>query len=167
MKPGETEIVLPNKKYKGSVKMSEAASTPAEADLNGMVTPAKSYTSTFLKKALSKSVDPKKSKKEKKNHLDREKCLSEPRKKKVNIVLTQNKSQDIPSHLRSVKNSPQTPHDPAKNPVKGVLKKRVSLESGTRLNPLTSTLSSTGAARLLKYWLARKEVCDGFFLNKC
>lgn len=157
MKPGETEIVLPNKKYKGSMKMPEPASTPAEADLNGMVTPAKSYTSTFLKKALSKSVDPKKNKKDKKNHLDREKCLSEPRKKKVNIVLTQNKSQDIPSHLRSVKNSPQTPHDPAKNPVKGVLKKRVSLESGNRLNPLHLNTQLNGRSQAAKVMVSKKR----------
>jgi len=157
MKPGETEIVLPNKNYKGSMKMSEPASTPAEADLSGMVTPAKSYTSTFLKKALSKSVDSKKSKKDKKNLLDREKCLSEPRKKKVNIVLTQNKSQDIPSHLRSVKNSPQTPHDPAKNPVKGVLKKRVSLESGNRLNPLHLNTQLNGRSQAAKVLVGKKR----------
>jgi len=133
LKHGETEIVLPNKKYKGSEKMKE----PAESDLNGLVTPAKSYTSTFLKKALSKSVDSKKIKKDKKMKLlETDKCMSEPRKKKVNIMLTQNKSSDIPSHLRSVKNSPQTPHDPSKNPAKGVLKKRVSMESGNRLNPV-------------------------------
>jgi len=164
MKPGETEIVLPNKKYKGSMKIPEPASTPAEADLSGMVTPAKSYTSTFLKKALSKSVDPKKSKKDKKNHLDREKCLSEPRKKKVNIVLTQNKSQDIPTHLRSVKNSPQTPHDPAKNPVKGVLKKRVSLESGNRLNPLHLNTQLNGRSQAAKvlHGKKRKSAMDFF-----
>merc|ERR1712130_627474 len=138
LQPGETEIVLPNKSYKGTLKMSEAATVPGEGVLNGIVTPVKpSHTATFLKKALSKSVDGKKIKKEKSKTLRAsDKCSSEPRKKKVNIVETRNKSQDIPSHLRSVKNSPQTPHDPNKNPAKGVLKKRVSLESGSRLNPV-------------------------------
>merc|ERR1712130_955068 len=66
LQPGETEIVLPNKSYKGTLKMSEAATVPGEGVLNGIVTPAKpSHTATFLKKALSKSVDGKKIKKEK------------------------------------------------------------------------------------------------------
>merc|ERR1712117_775405 len=109
-----------------------------------MVTPAKpSHTATFLKKALSKSVDGKKIKKEK---------------KKVNIVETRSKSQDIPSHLRSVKNSPQTPHDPSKNPTKGVLKKRVSLESGTRLNPVQLNTQLNGRSTVKK----RKFAMDFF-----
>eukprot|EP00092_Neocalanus_flemingeri_P002401 GFUD01002567.1.p1 GENE.GFUD01002567.1~~GFUD01002567.1.p1 ORF type:complete len:1057 (+),score=351.59 GFUD01002567.1:66-3236(+) len=157
LKSGETEIVLPNKKYKGSVKLSEPAKaaeteTTDTAALNGFVTPVKSYTSTFLKKALSKSVDPKKIKKDKKD-----KCLSEPRKKRVNIVLTQNKSQDIPQHLKSVKNSPQTPHDPAKNPVKSVLKKRVSLESGTRLNPVMLNTQLNGRSKAAKVLVGKKR----------
>eukprot|EP00092_Neocalanus_flemingeri_P025716 GFUD01027880.1.p1 GENE.GFUD01027880.1~~GFUD01027880.1.p1 ORF type:complete len:1062 (+),score=358.52 GFUD01027880.1:60-3245(+) len=157
LKPGETEIVLPNKNYKGSLKLSEPAKaaeteTTDTAALNGFVTPVKSYTSTFLKKALSKSVDPKKIKKDKKD-----KCLSEPRKKRVNIVLTQNKSQDIPQHLKSVKNSPQTPHDPAKNPVKSVLKKRVSLESGTRLNPVMLNTQLNGRSKAAKVLVGKKR----------
>merc|ERR1711909_71832 len=67
LQPGETEIVLPNKNYKGDLKMAKAATVSEEGGLNGMVTPAKpSHTATFLKKALSKSVDGKKIKKEKK-----------------------------------------------------------------------------------------------------
>jgi len=160
LQPGETEIVLPNKSYKGTLKMSEAATVPGEGVLNGIVTPAKpSHTATFLKKALSKSVDGKKIKKEKsKTLMAGDKCSSEPRKKKVNIVETRNKSQDIPSHLRSVKNSPQTPHDPNKNPAKGVLKKRVSLESGSRLNPVQLNTQLNGRSTVKK----RKFAMDFF-----
>jgi len=161
LQPGETEIVLPNKNYKGALKMSKAATVPEEGGLNGMVTPAKpSHTATFLKKALSKSVDGKKVKKEKKKAmlLNEKGSSSEPRKKKVNIVETRNKSQDIPSHLRSVKNSPQTPHDPSKNPTKGVLKKRVSLESGTRLNPVQLNTQLNGRSSVKK----RKFAMDFF-----
>jgi len=161
LQPGETEIVLPNKNYKGDLKMAKAATVSDEGGLNGMVTPAKpSHTATFLKKALSKSVDGKKIKKEKKKAmlLNEKGSSSEPRKKKVNIVETRNKSQDIPSHLRSVKNSPQTPHDPSKNPTKGVLKKRVSLESGTRLNPVQLNTQLNGRSSVKK----RKFAMDFF-----
>ena len=141
--------------FKGTLKMPEAVTVPAEGGLNDIVTPAKpSHTATFLKKALSKSVDGKKIKKEKtKILMAGDECSSEPRKKKVNIVETQNKSQDIPSHLRSVKNSPQSPHDPNKNPAKGVLKKRVSLESGSRLNPvqLNTQLNSRSSVKKRKF----------------
>jgi len=161
LQPGETEIVLPNKNYKGDLKMAKAATVSEEGGLNGMVTPVKpSHTATFLKKALSKSVDGKKIKKEKKKAmlLNEKGSSSEPRKKKVNIVETRNKSQDIPSHLRSVKNSPQTPHDPSKNPTKGVLKKRVSLESGTRLNPVQLNTQLNGRSSVKK----RKFAMDFF-----
>jgi len=168
IRPGETEIVLPNKNYKGTLKLAEPATASVEAEsLPGfstpLVTPVKSYTSTFLKKALSKSVDPKKVKKEKKASLGKEKCLSEPRKKKVNIVLTQNKSQDIPQHLKSVKNSPQTPHDPAKNPARGVLKKRVSLESGTRLNPVQLNTQLNGRSKAAKVMNKKRKSAMDFF----
>merc|ERR1711953_577320 len=43
LQPGETEIVLPNKKYKGQTKLAKEAEAP-------MVTPAKTFTATFLKK---------------------------------------------------------------------------------------------------------------------
>merc|ERR1711915_827061 len=169
LKPGETEIVLPNKNYKGSLKLSEPAKEMSSDSLalNGMITPAKSYTSTFLKTAMSKSADGKKRKKDK-DHTGKNRCMSEPRQKKVNIVLTQNKSQDIPSHLQSVKNSPQTPHDPHKNPVKGVLKKRVSLESGARLNPVQLNTQLNGRSKAAKVLVGkkRKSAMD-FFLNKC
>jgi len=158
LKPGETEIVLPNKNYKGSLKLSEPAKEMSSDSLalNGMITPAKSYTSTFLKTAMSKSADGKKRKKDK-DHTGKNRCMSEPRQKKVNIVLTQNKSQDIPSHLQSVKNSPQTPHDPHKNPVKGVLKKRVSLESGTRLNPVQLNTQLNGRSKAAKVLVGKKR----------
>jgi len=158
LKPGETEIVLPNKNYKGSLKIAEPAKEMSSESLalNGIVTPVKSYTSTFLKKAMSKSADGKKRKKDK-DHTGKNKCMSEPRQKKVNIVLTQNKSQDIPSHLQSVKNSPQTPHDPHKNPVKGVLKKRVSLESGARLNPVQLNTQLNGRSQAAKVLVGKKR----------
>jgi len=160
LKPGETEIVIPNKKYTGTLKLSEPQETKVESDsLSGfespIITPAKSFTSTFLKKALSKSVDTKKTKKEKKKLM--EKCLSEPRKKRVNIVLTQNKSQDIPQHLKSVKNSPQTPHDPTKNPSKGVLKKRDSMETGNRLNPVQLNTQLNGRSKAAKVMVGKKR----------
>jgi len=160
LKPGETEIVIPNKKYTGTLKLSEPQETKVESDsLSGfespIITPAKSFTSTFLKKALSKSVDTKKIKKEKKKLM--EKCLSEPKKKRVNIVLTQNKSQDIPQHLKSVKNSPQTPHDPSKNPSKGVLKKRDSMETGNRLNPVQLNTQLNGRSKAAKVMVGKKR----------
>merc|ERR1712029_906208 len=54
LKPGETEIFIPNKKYKGDVKVKESKDT-ITGQIPGcpspMVTPAKSFTATFLKKA--------------------------------------------------------------------------------------------------------------------
>ena len=152
LKPGGTKIVIPNKDYKGSLKLSE----PASLALNGMVTRSKSYTFTFLTKAMSKSVDGKKRKKDN-NHSGKSKCMSEPRQKKVNIVLTQNKSQDIPSYLQSVKNSPLTPHDPHKKPGKGVLKKRVSLESEARLNPVQLNTQLNGRSQAAKVLVGKKR----------
>ena len=101
-----------------------------------MVTPAKSYTATFIKKAMSKSEKKDKKKAGLLNLND--KCMSEPRKKKVNVVLTKNVAQDLAQHLKSVKNSPQTPHDPNKNPGKSALKKTPGSASSTpsSLNPV-------------------------------
>ena len=100
-----------------------------------VITPVKNFTATFIKKALSKSE--KKSKKLK--LVADDKCLSEPRKKRVNVVLTKNKSQAFTEHLKSVKASPQTPHDPNKNPTKSALKKTPGSSSGgslASLNPV-------------------------------
>merc|ERR1712059_49224 len=123
--PGETEIVLPNKKYKGSSKLKGAAESVESVPGfdSPKIEPVKSFTATFLKKAQKAENGEKRSK-------------SEPRKKKINFALTNNCAQEMSEHLSSVKNSPQIPHDPDKNPTKTLLKKRVSLESGKRLNPV-------------------------------
>merc|ERR1712098_540084 len=47
LKPGETEIVLPNKSYKGSLKLKEAAQT--EEVLSPSIAPVESFTAAFLK----------------------------------------------------------------------------------------------------------------------
>lgn len=232
--PGEQEIILPNKKYKGDVKLAPPAQSPAASpdpspkknknnkkkkksqegdssteesfskaavampvskplgslpaassakgstpsketdesaknqptsasvspkgfpgfDSPKVSTPslAKSHTAVFLKKALSKSVTPKvKNKAAKLEEIER--SSSEPRLKKVNFVLTRNKSQDISEWASSIVNSPGVPHDPAKNPEKSLLKKKISLESSfTSLNPVqlnTQLNSRTNAAKLL------------------
>merc|ERR1712013_931418 len=93
---------LPNKNYKGSEKLAPPAAIPEIPGFEpAQITPVKSFTSTFLKKAVSKSGTP----------------------KKINFALTQNKAQDFVDHLRQVKSSPQTPHDPDKKPVKKLLKR--------------------------------------------
>merc|ERR1719300_1859214 len=64
--PGEQELVLPNKSYKGPEKLAPPAVAPEISGFEpSQITPVKSFTSTFLKKAVSKSGTPKKSKKEK------------------------------------------------------------------------------------------------------
>jgi len=129
LQPGESEIILPNKKYKGETKLA-----PAEEAQGPMVTPAKTFTATFLKKALSKSEK----KAEKKKVKADSQTLSEPRKKKVNVVLTKNKVQEFGQHLKTVKNSPQTPHDPNKNPPKSALKRT---PNGAGASPVCKTLN--------------------------
>merc|ERR1712010_189229 len=63
--PGEQELVLPNKSYKGPEKLAPPAAAPEISGFEpSQITPVKSFTSTFLKKAVSKSGTPKKSKKE-------------------------------------------------------------------------------------------------------
>jgi len=165
LKPGETEIFIPNKKYKGDVKVKETEDT-ITSQIPGcpspMVTPAKSYTATFLKKAMSKSEK----KGEKKLKLD-DKCMSEPRKKKVNVVLTKNSAQDFAQHLKSVKNSPQTPHDPNKNPVKSALKKTPagSSEKVSSLNPVnlnTQLNARSKSSKMLNGKSNRKRAMDFF-----
>ncbi len=154
--PGEQEIIIPNKKYKGAAKLTPADQSPEVAEhspkskkkkekknkekkdnaadhsfselsaspvpvspaTSGEVksppatpkgfpgfnsptvsTPnlAKSHTAVFLKKALSKSATPKVKKSGSKaaKMEEIERSASEPRLKKVNFVLTRNKSQVI------------------------------------------------------------------------
>merc|ERR1712241_766986 len=157
LKPGETEIFVPNKKFKGPDTIS--GSVPGSP--SPMVTPAKSFTATFLKKAMSKSDK----KGEKKPKIPDHKAMSEPRKKKVNVVLTKNCAQDFSQHLKSVKNSPQTPHDPNKNPVKSVLKKTPGSETATSLNPVnlnTQLNARSKAAKMLNGKSSRKRAMDFF-----
>merc|ERR1712079_405721 len=138
LKPGETEIFIPNKKFKGPDTIS--GSVPGSP--SPMVTPAKSFTATFLKKAMSKSDK----KGEKKPKIPDHKAMSELRKKKVNVVLTKNCAQDFSQHLKSVKNSPQTPHDPNMNPV----------NLNTQLN------ARSKAAKILNGKSSRKRAMDFF-----
>ena len=157
LKPGETEIFIPNKKFKGPDTIS--GSVPGSP--SPMVTPAKSFTATFLKKAMSKSDK----KGEKKPKIPDHKAMSEPRKKKVNVVLTKNCAQDFSQHLKSVKNSPQTPHDPNKNPVKSVLKKTPGAETAASLNPVnlnTQLNARSKAAKMLNGKSSRKRAMDFF-----
>merc|ERR1712130_964279 len=150
--PGEQELVLPNKSYKGPEKLVPPAAAPEISGFEpSQITPVKSFTSTFLKKAVSKSGTPKKSKKEKllEESAKKELSNSAPQKKRINFALTQNKAQDFVEHLRQVKSSPQTPHDPDKKPIKKLLKKKESLESGAKklipvgLNPQLNSRSKT------------------------
>merc|ERR1711971_529142 len=61
--PGEQELVLPNKSYKGPEKLAPPEVAPEISGFEpSQITPVKSFTSTFLKKAVSKSGTPKKSK---------------------------------------------------------------------------------------------------------
>merc|ERR1719187_2888820 len=110
---------------------------------------------------MSKSVTPKKKKKE-----ISKMTLSEPRKKKINFALTQNKSQDFVDHLRAVKSSPQTPHDPKKNPSKALLKKRSSMEAGqAKLNPVglnTQLNARSKTAKMLQSGRNRANAADFF-----
>jgi len=148
LKPGEQELVIPNKNYKGDVKLEKAK----EGQLSPQITPAKSFTATFLKKAVSKSATPKKTKKSLINGVTKSECASEPRKKKINFALTQNKSQDFVDHLKAVKSSPQTPHDPSRNPSKTLLKKRTSMESNQKkLNPVGLNTQLNGRSKTMKH----------------
>lgn len=168
LQPGEQEIVLPNKKYKGSSKLPAPSVAPVATSLPGFpapqVTPVKSFTATFLKKAASKSKSATPKKAVSKLGQEAEKCASEPKKKRINFALTKNKSQELVDHLRGVKSSPQTPHDPSKNPAKSLLKPgRRSLEADqTKLNPLflnTQLNSRSKTAKLLK----RRSTAMDFF----
>lgn len=168
LKPGEQELVLPNKKYKGSMELAAAKEqeevvTALPGFASPQIAPAKSFTSTFLKKALSKSGTPKKSKdKLKMLNGGVEKSASEPRKKKINFALTQNKSQDFVDHLKAVKSSPQTPHDPKRNPSKTLLKKRDSLEAGRKLNPVGLNTQLNSRSKTAKILQKRAKAMDFF-----
>ena len=89
------EIVLPNKKYTGDLKLAPAplASFPG-FEPPEVSTPIlkKSHTAVFLKKAMSKSVTPKKKAKSVEEIMAKN-SSSEPRQKKVNFQLTKNMSQ--------------------------------------------------------------------------
>jgi len=167
--PGESEIVMTNKNYKGSVKLAGPAVAEVENALPGfpspVLTPVKSFTSTFLKKAMSKSqsVESKKSKKKTVDTNVVKHCLSEPRKKRVNVMETKNKSQDITQFIRSVKNSPQTPHDPSKNPRKSALKKSPGQpQTPTQpSNPVQLNTQLNGRSKASKH-LKRKSALDFF-----
>ena len=156
LQPGESEIILPNKKYKGDVQLKPVEEVPSPS-----VTPVKNFTATFLKKALSKSE---KKAEKKKKILPDPSCLSEPRKKKVNVVLTKNCVQDFGQHLKSVKNSPQTPHDPNKNPTKSALKSTPSGPAPKTLNPVQLNTQLNGRSSTAKKLAGknRKRAADFF-----
>ena len=164
--PGEQELVLPNKNYKGSEKLAPPAAVPEIPGFEpAQITPVKSFTSTFLKKAVSKSGTPKKSKKMKllEEASKKELSNSAPQKKKINFALTQNKAQDFVDHLRQVKSSPQTPHDPDKKPVKKLLKKRESLESSAKkLNPVGLNTQLNSRSKTAKILQKRAKAMDFF-----
>merc|ERR1711892_1540472 len=162
LKPGETEILLPSKSYKGSVKLKEAVSEEPT------IAPVQSFTAKFLKKSLSKSKTPK-SEKASLSEILSMKSVSEPKKKKINFALTQNLSIEDDDYVKSVKNSPQIPHDPEKNPKKTLLKKRVSLESGKDLQISRQALkfntqqnSKSKAAKKLAKGTFRSKALDFF-----
>ena len=167
LKPGETEIFVPNKNYKGDVKINGGASDTIPGSPSAMVTPAKSFTATFLKKAMSKS-EKKALKKEKiSTPTTKDLTMSEPRKKKVNVMLTKNQAQNFSEHLNNVKNSPQTPHDPKKNPVKSALKKTPGgSEVPKTLNPVnlnTQLNARSKAAKLLSGGKNQRKRAMDFF----
>ena len=164
--PGEQELVLPNKNYKGPEKLAPPATAPEISGFEpSQITPVKSFTSTFIKKAVSKSGTPKKSKKDRLQEETAKKELSNsaPQKKRINFALTQNKAQDFVDHLRQVKSSPQTPHDPDKKPVKKLLKKKESLESSAKkLNPVGLNTQLNSRSKTAKILQKRARAMDFF-----
>ena len=163
--PGEQELVMPNKSYKGPEKLAPPAVAP---EINGFessqITPVKSFTSTFLKKAVSKSGTPKKIKKERllAESAKKELSNSAPQKKRINFALTQNKAQDFVEHLRQVKSSPQTPHDPDKKPVKKLLKKGKEESSAKKLNPVGLNTQLNSRSKTAKILQKRARAMDFF-----
>lgn len=88
---------MPNKKYKGTAKLSPVSPVSSgfpEFDSPTVSTPnlAKSHTAVFLKKAMSKSATPKK-KLKRLGEEQSKSASSEPRLKRVNFALTRNMSQ--------------------------------------------------------------------------
>merc|ERR1719350_978793 len=164
--PGEQELVLPNKSYKGPEKLAPPATAPEISGFEpSQITPVKSFTSTFLKKAVSKSGTPKKSKKERllEESAKKELSNSAPQKKRINFALTQNKAQDFVEHLRQVKSSPQTPRDPDKKPTKKLLKKKESLESSAKkLNPVGLNTQLNSRSKTAKILQKRARAMDFF-----
>merc|ERR1712192_108919 len=165
--PGEQELVLPNKSYKGPEKLTPPEVAPEISGFEpSQITPVKkSFTSTFLKKAVSKSGTPKKSKKDRLQDESAKKELSNsaPQKKRINFALTQNKAQDFVEHLRQVKSSPQTPHDPDKKPTKKLLKKKESLESSAKkLNPVGLNTQLNSRSKTAKILQKRARAMDFF-----
>jgi len=163
LQPGEQEIVIPSKKYKGDQKLKPAKScsngfkeydspkgkTPKscsngfkEFDSPTVTTPkSMSHTAKFLKKAMSQSATPKK----KLSQIEKLKAKgssSESRIKKVNFALTKNMMQDVEEMHAQIKLSPAIPHDPKKAPEKSllkrtVLKKALEREGSPQLNPVS------------------------------
>jgi len=158
LKPGETEIVLPNKKYKGKDKLKSA--NEAQCGFPGFdppsitkTTPKTSGTTTasFLKKAMSKSASPKlkKSKIEKIKKLETL-TMSEPKKKKVNFALTMNKSQDINAFITSIASSPSIPHDPNKQPSKPLLSGQDSTPNSSKRNSVALNTQINSKSKIAK-----------------
>merc|ERR1712037_628743 len=86
-------------------------------------------------------------------HSSRKQCQSQAPQKRINFALTQNKAQDFVEHLRQVKSSPQTPHDPDKKPVKKLLKRGKEESSAKKLNPVglnTQLNSRSKTAKILQ-----------------
>merc|ERR1712088_867956 len=163
--PGEQELVLPNKSYKGPEKLVPPAAAPEISGFEpSQITPVKSFTSTFLKKAVSKSGTPKKIKKERllAESAKKELSNSAPQKKRINFALTQNKAQDFVEHLRQVKSSPQTPHDPDKKPVKKLLKKGKEESSAKKLNPVGLNTQLNSRSKTAKILQKRARAMDFF-----
>eukprot|EP00088_Acartia_fossae_P035340 TRINITY_DN363_c0_g2_i11.p1 TRINITY_DN363_c0_g2~~TRINITY_DN363_c0_g2_i11.p1 ORF type:complete len:871 (-),score=354.25 TRINITY_DN363_c0_g2_i11:199-2757(-) len=149
LQPGEQEIVIPNKKYKGKVKLKPAAENPEENDSPKKSEPSpgfkdfeppsigtptmKSHTALFLKKAMSKSVTPKK-KLSQVEKLKTKVSSSESRVKRVNFALTKNTMQGMEDLVASIKSSPGIPHDPKKHPEKGLLKRSSMADADGGLN---------------------------------
>lgn len=142
---GEQEIVVTSKKNKRDVKPaseSEAPSTPTQKGFEDFSAPTittpkiKSNTATFLKKAVSKSATPKK----KLSQMEKIKfqvSSSDTKPKRVNWALTRNMFQGTEDLLASIKSSPGIPHDPAKQPDKGLLKRKSISNTGSpALNPV-------------------------------
>jgi len=174
LKPGELEVVLPNKKYKGKDALKPAIE--AQEGFPGFdppsitkTTPKASgtVTASFLKKAMSKSASPK-LKKSKLGQLKMKESLtmSEPRRKKVNFALTMNKSQDITAFISSIASSPSTPHDPNRQPTKPLLSGQDSTPDGSKRNSVaknTQINSKSKAAKQLIGSLNKRAKAMQFF----